>query len=281
MPRGPRRRDAKLTNWARRLFKKGSRLTMRASGRSRTKVAKAASISRLVLALRTWICSPMARPAGSASLNVISAVGLIGLTIKATRAAPGTSSRSSSSRFAVNSALKKLIPVRLPPGRARLATRPSLTGSSATLKTTGIVAVAALAASREVAGRGDHGDLPTNQFGRHLRQSISLICGPAVYDRYVIALDIAGVFETLVKSTQTLRGPLRRCGVEEPDHRHRWLLPTRRDRPRRRRAAEQRDELAPFHSITSSARASSCGGTVRPSALAVLRLMTSSNLDED
>src|SRR5664280_1935724 len=32
------------------------------------------------------------------------------------------------------------------------------------------------------------------------------------------------------------------------------------------------------HSITSSARVSSCGGTVRPSALAVLRLMTKSYL---
>ena len=56
------------------------------------------------------------------------------------------------------------------------------------------------------------------------------------------------------------------------------LLRARRERPRRRRAAEQRDELAPLHSITSSARASSVGGTSRPSALAVLRLMTSSNL---
>ena len=57
------------------------------------------------------------------------------------------------------------------------------------------------------------------------------------------------------------------------------LLRARRERPRRRRAAEQRDELAaPFHSITSSARASSDGGTVRPSALAVFRLMTRSNL---
>src|SRR6266446_6622179 len=45
----------------------------------------------------------------------------------------------------------------------------------------------------------------------------------------------------------------------------------------RRRAAEQCDELAPFHSITSSARVSSVGGTSRPSALAVLRLMTISN----
>ena len=32
------------------------------------------------------------------------------------------------------------------------------------------------------------------------------------------------------------------------------------------------------YSITSSARASSVGGTMRPSILAVLRLMTSSNL---
>jgi hypothetical protein len=34
-----------------------------------------------------------------------------------------------------------------------------------------------------------------------------------------------------------------RSGMEEPDHRHRRLLPPRRGRPRRR-TAEQRDELA-------------------------------------
>ena len=44
------------------------------------------------------------------------------------------------------------------------------------------------------------------------------------------------------------------------------------------RAAEQRDELATFHSITSSARASSVGGIWRPSAFAVFRLITSSYL---
>jgi hypothetical protein len=58
-------------------------------------------------------------------------------------------SRRSSSRFAANSLAKKLTPVRLPPGRARLATRPSLTGSSPTLKTIGIVVVADLAANDE------------------------------------------------------------------------------------------------------------------------------------
>ena len=107
--------------------------TKRASGRSRAKVAKAASISRPVLALRTWICKPMAWAAVATSLNVVSVfVGLAGLTRAAMRVARGTISRKSSSRFAVNSPLKKLIPVRFPPGRARLGTRPSLTGSSPT-----------------------------------------------------------------------------------------------------------------------------------------------------
>jgi hypothetical protein len=70
---------------------------------------------------------------------------------------------------------------------------------------------------------------------------------------------------------------LNRFAVEEADHRHRLLRP-RRERPRHCRAAEQRDELASLHSMTSSARARSVGGTSRPSDLAVLRLITSSNV---
>src|SRR5215468_6963292 len=56
------------------------------------------------------------------------------------------------------------------------------------------------------------------------------------------------------------------------------LLRPRCQRPSRR-SAEQRDELAPpDHSITSSARARSMGGTSSPSARAVGRLMMKSNL---
>jgi len=52
-----------------------------------------------------------------------------------------------------------------------------------------------------------------------------------------------------------------------------------RERPCRRHAAEQRDELATrSHSITSSARAKNVSGIVRRSALAAVRLTTSSNL---
>src|SRR5262245_62895719 len=64
---------------------------------------------------------------------------------------------------------------------------------------------------------------------------------------------------------------IRRRTVEKSDHRNRLLRP-RRERPRGS-AAEQRDEVAPPHSITSSARASSVGGTSRPSVLAVCRLI--------
>src|SRR6516225_8482317 len=69
------------------------------------------------------------------------------------------------------------------------------------------------------------------------------------------------------------------CGHEHPDAPHAiGLLRPRRERPRCYRAAEQRDELAPRHSITSSAMESTSPGMVRPSALAVLRLITNANL---
>src|SRR5262249_28315335 len=55
------------------------------------------------------------------------------------------------------------------------------------------------------------------------------------------------------------------------------LLRARRERPRGSRAAEQRDELAAPHSMTSSASANSRSGTSMPSAFAVLRLITHSN----
>src|SRR5215472_13531811 len=59
----------------------------------------------------------------------------------------GIVARSSSSRFGPICAVKLVTPVRLPPGRARLATSPIATGSPPTKNTIGIVVVAALAAS--------------------------------------------------------------------------------------------------------------------------------------
>jgi hypothetical protein len=63
-----------------------------------------------------------------------------------------------------------------------------------------------------------------------------------MYNRHVLAFDIAGVFEALAESSQGVRKRVR-CGVEKPDHRHRRLLSTRRER----RAAEQREGLPSSH----------------------------------
>src|SRR5262249_45180134 len=73
------------------------------------------------------------------------------------------------------------------------------------------------------------------------------------------------------------RTPRRKIQGTEPIGAAR-LLRARRERPRRCRPAEERDELAPPHSITSSARARRVGGTSTPSAFAALRLTTNSNL---
>src|SRR6516165_2430441 len=70
---------------------------------------------------------------------------------------------------------------------------------------------------------------------------------------------------------------VRGCGQEHADPPHALaLLRARRERPRGR-AAEQCDELALVHSITSSARSRKDSGIVSPSALAVVRLMMRSN----
>src|SRR5215475_9990258 len=82
--------------------------------------------------------------------------------------------------------------------------------------------------------------------------------------------------------TGTVRVRVRRCGVEEPNHRHHRLLRARRDRPTGRRTAEQRNEVATLHvcahSITSSASESKLSEIVTLSSLAVFMLITSSNL---
>src|SRR5262245_23678520 len=81
-----------------------------------------------------------------------------------------------------------------------------------------------------------------------------------------------------ISGMMALRRGLVTASATDPPH-PLTLLRARRERPRRCRAAEQTDEVAPpHHSITSSARASSMSGTVRPRAFAVLRLIANSYL---
>src|SRR5262249_15693072 len=125
--------------------------------------------------------------------------------------------------------------------------------------------------------RDDDGYPAADQIGRQFRQPIIVIVRPEVFDGHVLALDIASFAEPFSECCDKICAPFGRTTEEKPDHWPRRLLRARRERPRRR-AAEQRDERAAFHSITSSALACNVSGTVRPSAFAVLRLMISSNL---
>src|SRR5262249_5344281 len=100
---------------------------------------------------------------------------------------------------------------------------------------------------------------------------------PAVFDRHVAAFDKTGVIQPLSNDSDQERIGRPRTAAQDTDNR-KLLLCASRQRPRSRRAAEQRDELAALHSITSSARESRLAEIVTLSAFAVFMLITSSNL---
>src|SRR5262249_41298048 len=101
------------------------------------------------------------------------------------------------------------------------------------------------------------------------------------FDPQIAAVDPPGLLQALPQRQDATR---RFRIVRGGGHQHAEalnvliLLRPGCQRPRGRRAPDERDEFAPPHSITSSARASSDGGTSRPNALAVIILITSSNL---
>ena len=118
--------------------------------------------------------------------------------------------------------------------------------------------------------------------GRNFRRvsanAVGFACAPTVLDPQVAADGPAQFLQPLRerrdadRCVRIVRGDVH----EHADAPHALgLLRARRKRPRRRRAAEQRDELAPLHSITLSARPSSASGMLMPSTAAVLVLMES------
>src|SRR5262245_14618918 len=112
--------------------------------------------------------------------------------------------------------------------------------------------------------RSDHRHLTAYQIGCEVGQTVGLVLRPAILDRHVLALDVTGFTKALPECGQKACTIDRRRAAEESYHRHCWLLRTRRDRPRRRRAAEQRDELPPsHHSITSYAAGMTPGFSAR------------------
>src|SRR5262249_39216026 len=124
----------------------------------------------------------------------------------------------------------------------------------------------------------DDVDIAVNELGSEVGNLIERSLRPGIDDGKILSLDVTVLAQGITECPQH-RGRRNRASKKtNPDlFVPLALLCACRERPRRR-AAEQRDERAPFHSITSSASCCSCNGTSRPTALAVLMLTTSSNL---
>ena len=167
-------------------------------------------------------------------------------------------------------------PVALPPGRARLSTKPAPTGSATTGNTIGTVRVAC---SNGPTVEAPWARMTSGASAANSAACLRISAALAVAQRVSIRTLRPMVQPNCAAPAGTpRRGPefriVRGCGQEHADAPHPLgLLRARRERPRSRRAAEQRDELAAsHHSITSSARASSDGGTVEAERLGGLEV---------
>ena len=120
-----------------------------------------------------------------------------------------------------------------------------------------------------------------NQLGDIFTKTIEIAHAPPVVDPYIAAFSPASFLQPLHEGHPTYL-PFRVISGQTV-HKHAntthplGLLRAHHNQPRRC-ASKPRNERPPFHWITSSAVANSVSGMARPSALAVLRLMTISYL---
>src|SRR5262245_52033440 len=171
------------------LVKNVSAPTRSAPARSRRKAAKAVSISCSVLALRIRTCWPMARAAFCTSRDWVSDCSLLGFTSMAINVEPGTSSRSSSSRFASSSTPIIAMPVTFPPGKLdRVGGHVEDNWNDRCYRLGGH-------GSRGAADRNDHGSVVTvDQLRREYRQPIVMTLRPAVFEPHILSFDVAYLF---------------------------------------------------------------------------------------
>src|SRR5262245_10045527 len=93
--------------------------------------------------------------------------------------------------------------------------------------------------------RSDHRHLTAYQIGCEVGQSVVLVLRPAILDRHILALDVAGFTKALPECGQIACTISKRRAADQSYHRHCRLLRAYRERPRCR-AAEQCDEFATF-----------------------------------
>src|SRR5712692_8048182 len=121
-------------------------------------------------------------------------------------------------------------------------------------------------------------NLERDQFGRESGEPVELPLGISIFDHEVATLDVTEVTQSLTEGLAQvgIRGQVERQEAYSSDLGR--LLGLNGEGRGEKAARHRTEECPPMHYwSTSSARWSNEGGIVSPSALAVLRLMTSSN----
>jgi hypothetical protein len=103
----------------------------------------------------------------------------------------------------------------LPLGWLRLATRPDLTGIAAGAENNGNGRGRRLyrELGRSASAYEDYAYLLADQIGRQFRQSFVLTFTPTVFDRNILAFDIAGLLQALAERRNLLTQRSGRCDV--------------------------------------------------------------------
>ena len=153
----------------------------------------------------------------------------------------------------------------LPPGRAKLATKPVPTGSTTTTNTIGTVRVACSNGREGRSARTSQDCIrrKCGQFDRVLANVVGIGRGPAGVDPQVAAVGPPQRRQSLVKRPNAglIFRIVRGRGHEDTDAPHPLgLLGARRERPRRRRAAECGQQFLPSLVTGPNSAAPGAGG---------------------
>ena len=175
-------------------------LTRTAPTRCCEKVAKAGSRSLSVLAFTTTSCRPSVRAAACRSAMMDWVAGKAGSARTPNRAALGINSRSNCNCFGASSASKMVDAGDVRAGPVEAGDKTQCDRVTAGAKDDRYGRGRCLRRQRcGGAGGYDHRYAAADEIGCKRRQPIVLILRPAVLDRHVLALDIAGFLQALEK----------------------------------------------------------------------------------
>ena len=170
----------------------------------------------------------------------------------ATRECWGTTSLSNCSRLATSSGPRKVVPVTFPPGRARLATSSSSTGSAMAITTMGMTLVACFGRSGSRRTQCDNDiNLAFHQFNSEFAEPIGIRFSKLALNSDVLSFRVtklAQPYQQRVEGHAACDRTLRAAGREDAYSRYPCsLLRWGGERPHGNQTSDSGDEITALH----------------------------------